>query len=69
MHQLCKTQALTMQLIRLCNDLTFSFISLGNLNPSSANALSMTDLFDARFVLNFFWANDILVRTLYGVIK
>ena len=29
----------------------------------------MTDLLDARFVLNFFCANDIVDLTLNGVIK
>ena len=69
MHQLCSTHALMMQEILLSNDLTFSFISLGNLSPNSPNAHSITDLFDTKFVLNFFCTIVIFCVTLYGMIK
>ena len=66
-HQLCKTHALTMQAIFFSSVLTFSFSSLGNHCPSKPNALSITDLLEAKLVLNFFCANVIFEQILYDV--
>ena len=58
-----------MQIIFFSKDFTLSFSNLGNLWPSNPKALSITDLLEAKLVLNFFCAKDIFDLTLYGVMR
>ena len=53
-HQLCKTQHATTHWILFLLLVNGSKVTLGNLNPNNANALSITALLDDKCVLNFF---------------